>query len=78
MALNSLLDELLEDNREMLSALDQEARLYSGILLEKAARQMDLAYRDELTAVEGALARAEARIGELESRLAALEETPGR
>lgn len=73
MQLKQLIEQLIEDNREMLSSLDQEAKLYSGMLLEKAASQLDLAYRKELVAIEAALQRAEQRVAELENRIKELE-----
>lgn len=73
MQLKQLLEQLLEDNREMLASLDKEARLYSGVLIEKVADQLDLAYRKELLAIEAALQRAEQRVAELEARIAELE-----
>jgi len=73
MQLKQIVEQLLEDNREMLSSLDQEARLYSGVLLEKVASQLDLAYGKELTTIEAALQRAERRVADLEKRIAELE-----
>lgn len=73
MQLKQIVEQLLEDNREMLASLDQEARLYSGMLLEKVTDQFDLAYRKELLSIEAALQRAEQRVEELEKRIAELE-----
>ena len=63
----------MEDHREIFTSLDQEARLYSGMLMEKIAGQLDLAYRSELTSLEAALQRAEQRVANLETRIADLE-----
>jgi BMFP domain-containing protein YqiC len=73
MQLKQIVEQLFENNREMLSSLDQEARLYSGMLLEKVASQLDLAYGKELESIEAALQRAERRVADLEKRLAELE-----
>lgn len=73
MDLKQLIEQLMEDNRELLRSLDQEARLCSKLLTEKVASQLDLAYRTELQSLESALERAETRVGELELRLAEIE-----
>lgn len=73
MQLKQLVEQFLEDNRETLASLDQEARLYSTMVVEKFADQLDLAYRKELLSIETAMQRAEKRVEQLETRINELE-----
>lgn len=69
----TLLEQLMADNRQLLGELDKEARLYSKLVMEKFATQLDLAYKGELESLEAALERAEQRVAALEERISELE-----
>lgn len=72
----SLLDDLMEQIGVILpqaTALGSEARAQLQSTLQQIFSRMDLITRDEFAAQQRALERAEQKIGELESIVAALE-----
>jgi BMFP domain-containing protein YqiC len=72
--LESLVKRLTEDLPASLQAFRADIEAHAGRVLRDATRKLDLVAREEFDAQAQVLARSRALIGELEARVAALEE----
>ena len=74
LGMESLLRKLTEDLPASLKAFKSDIEAHAGRVLRDAAHRLDLVSREEFDAQTRVLERSRALVGELEARVAALEQ----